>query len=66
MSAAFRTLGSVIESFWYAWGLGLGVVGLAWWLTAGVTVISGVAFGYIREDSVREISLLNKEMSQNA
>jgi len=52
VSAAFRTLGSVIGGFCYAWGLGLGVVGLAWWLTAAIpAVIACVLLRWVSEGS---------------
>ena len=57
VSAAFRTVGPVVAGWWYGRGLEGGVVGAAWWATAGVAAAGcGVAMG-VYEGSGHEIFL---------
>lgn len=64
VSAAFRTLGSVIGGLCYAWGLELGVVGLACWLTATLpAVVACLLLRWIREGSSYKILVLGREGS---
>jgi hypothetical protein len=61
VSAAFRTIGPVVAGIWYGAGLEKGVVGAAWWGTAGVAV-GGVVMGmWVYEGSGHEV-LLEGEM----
>jgi len=41
-SSAFRTIGPIVAGHWYSQGLEKGMVGFAWWLLAGMSMIGVV------------------------
>ncbi|KAH9828461.1 putative membrane protein [Teratosphaeria destructans] len=64
VSSATRTLGPVLAGWLYGVGLGVGVVGLAWWCMAVVAVAGAVAGQWVREGSGREIWLDGEEQEE--
>jgi hypothetical protein len=61
VSSAFRTIGPIFSGSWYGYGLDVGIVGLAWWLIALVSVLGAVAATYVHEGSGHEIVLPGEE-----
>ena len=57
VSAAFRTVGPVVAGWWYGGGLERGVVGAAWWATAGVAGANCATAYLVYEGSGHEILL---------
>jgi hypothetical protein len=53
VSAAFRTLGSVIGGFWFAWSLQRGIVWLAWWAVAVEAVVGWLLLWSVRDGVAR-------------
>ena len=63
VSAALRTIRHTVSGIWCGYGLDMGVVGLAWWLTVGVSVL-GYIISFIYEGSGHEIFLPGKEADE--
>ena len=57
VSAAMRTVGPVLAGWWYGTGLEKGVVGLSWWITAGLAGAGCVTTMWVYEGSGHEIYL---------
>ena len=65
VSAAFRTVGPVVSGWWYGIGLERGVVGAAWWGTAGVAVAGCFSAIWVYEGSGHEIFLEGESGDEN-
>jgi hypothetical protein len=61
VSSATRTIGPVLMGWIYGIGLTKGMVGLAWWSMAGVSVFGAVAGRFVREGDGHEIWLEGEE-----
>ncbi|SMR50651.1 unnamed protein product [Zymoseptoria tritici ST99CH_1E4] len=61
VSSLTRTLGPVAAGWLYGVGLRKGVVGLAWWVMAGVAVLGAVAGRWVKEGDGHEILLEGEE-----
>lgn len=61
VSSGARTLGPVVGGWVFGQGLRLGVVGLAWWLLAGVAIVGSIAGTFVREGNGHEIVLPGEE-----
>ncbi|TQB75254.1 hypothetical protein MPDQ_003507 [Monascus purpureus] len=61
VSSAFRTIGPIFSGAWYGLGLEIGVVGIAWWLVALVSVLGCLAAIFVYEGSGHEILLPGEE-----
>jgi hypothetical protein len=62
VSAAFRTIGSIVGGVYYAWGLELGVVGVACWLTATLpAVVACLLLRWVREGSDHKILVFGRD-----
>lgn len=57
VSSATRTIGPVLAGWLYSVGLSKGVVGVAWWFMAGISVIGAVAGRFVRDGDGHEIWL---------
>jgi hypothetical protein len=57
VSAGFRTVGPVVGGWWYGSGLENGVVGMAWWAVAAVSVAGCVVAVWVYEGSGHEVFL---------
>lgn len=61
VSSLTRTIGPVLAAWLYGTGLEKGVVGMAWWVMAGVAVIGCVASRWVWEGDGHEIWLEGEE-----
>lgn len=57
VSSASRTLGPVLTEYIFGAGLGVGIVGSAWWSLAGVAAAGVMASALVREGTGQEIFL---------
>lgn len=66
VSAGFRTVGPVVGGWWYGSGLEKGVVGLAWWGVAAVSVAGCVVAMGVYEGSGHEVFLAGDQRELEA
>jgi MFS family permease len=57
VSSATRTVGPVLAGWIYGIGLGKGMVGLAWWVMSGISVLGAIAGRFVWEGDGHEIWL---------
>jgi MFS family permease len=57
VSSAFRTIGPVVSSSWYGYGLDVGMVGFSWWMIAFISLAGYVSAIFVYEGSGHEIYL---------
>lgn len=62
VSATFRTVGPIIAGWWYGAGLEKGIIGVAWWGTAGVAGAGCATAMWVYEGSGHEIFLPGERM----
>ena len=65
VSSLTRTFGPILFSWVFGKGLDLGVVGMAWWLMAGVAVVGWVVAQGVREGDGHEILLEGERKSED-
>lgn len=57
VSSATRTVGPVLAGWLYSVGLSKGIVGLAWWCMAGISVLGAIAGRFVKDGDGHEIWL---------
>lgn len=64
VSAAFRTIGPIVGGLWYSAGIRCDLVEIAWWGTAGISLLGCISAVWVYEGSGHEI-LLDGEEADN-